>query len=255
MLWRAAFHIRGCDEPLRSANGKCAKLDENAEKNGYLEQVKRQVIRGEGKRPKGETGYQLVASKIVEELNNTLTQNTHRALAFNADEKSALVDLLASHEARELAAALASTGIREARNYDLCSMLSTILWVQASGSLKTTVIDSRYSSLVGKYVQHDPRLAQAMSEIAKRLSKSIGSSLSLHAEQRFTQKETLAAILLFAMKLHNFMAKCSPSFVEKLRWCFVPAQSLGYQFSKVSGELPSIVQDLTKLFKTKRDPK
>jgi len=216
-------------------------------KGGYLEQVKREVRREPGKRPKGDTGYQLVASRIVDELDRTLAQNTSGALTFNTDEKSALVDLIDSREARNLVAGLVSPTIRQAKAYDLCSMLSTILWTRANIPLKERAIDTGYSNLLVKYVK-DPRFGAAISRIARRLPKASGISLSQYAETRFAQRETLASLIFFGLRFHNFMANCSPTFVEKLRWCLVPTQPLAYTFSKISRELPEIVQDVTEAF-------
>jgi len=55
-------------------------------------------------------------------------------------------------------------------------------------------------------------------------------------------------LIFFGLTFHNFMANCSPTFVEKLRWCLVPTQPLAYAFSKISHELPEMVQDMTEIF-------
>jgi hypothetical protein len=217
---------------------------------GYLVRMKREVQRDTGKRPKGEMGFQLVASKIVDELGKTLVQNTSGLLTFSTTEKSALVELFDSRETRNLAAALAPSDIGKQKSYDLCSMLATILWAHASGAVKTTPIDIKYSSSVEKFVQ-DPRITELMSKVIKRVPNALGKSLSPEQEVRLPEKVTLSRIILFSIRFHNFMANCSPEFVEKLGWC-MPTQFGGYQVTRLSRELPSISKDLTKWFKAGR---
>ena len=149
-----------------------------------------------------------------------------------------------------LLVALTPDSIRQAKSYDLCSMLSTILWGHATGAVKTAAIDPRYSSVVGEFVQ-DQRVAELMSKVAKRVPGLFGTSFSLQEETRLAQRETLVSIIQFAITFHNFMAKYAPRFSEKLRWC-MPAQVLGYQFSKLSSEMPSIADNLTKWLKTSK---
>ncbi len=218
---------------------------------GYLRKVKRDVQRETGKRPKGESGYQLVASKVADELDRTLSENTHGALIFTPDEKATLTEFLDSSESRNLAAAFVSPSIRQAENYDICSMLSTILWTHASGAVKGKPIDPKYSNVLLKYVQ-EPWFTDAISKIAKRVPRLLGTSLSGYAEERFESKDALTSLASFSLMFSNFMAKCSPSFVEKLQWCMQPPQTFAYQVTKLSGMMPSIVGILSEQFRRDR---
>lgn len=138
-------------------------------------------------------------------------------MAFNSDEKSALVDLLDSGESRNLAAAVASDSIREEKSYDLCSMLATMFWTYATLLLKHTKINLKQSKTLPKYAAEYPLIVGAITKIAKAVPKVFGTSLSEYAETRLSQRETLTSLFFFNVKFRNFMARRSPDFTEKLR--------------------------------------
>jgi hypothetical protein len=102
------------------------------EEKGYLTRVEREVTRIPGRRPKGDTGFQLVSAKIVAEMNRTLSQNTDGDLSFTKDEMQRLSRFFDSRDARNLMARIAPTSIRDVKSWDLCSAFSLIFYAMAS---------------------------------------------------------------------------------------------------------------------------
>jgi len=220
-------------------------------KNGYLRKVKRKVPREADKRPKGDTGYQLVVSKIVEELDRTLIENTSGALAFSHDEQAVLAEFLDSSEARNLASALVSPNIRQDKSNDLCAMFTTIFWTHTSGVKRGGPTDANGFARIEKHVE-DPRFTRVISDAVKKTgavgSAFLGSVMTeeetRHYTQRYTEIKTFIRILKFARKLSDFMSSCEQAFVEKLRWCGQPTSPSAYGFAKVADELPSILKEI-----------
>lgn len=219
-------------------------------RNGLLERVEREVEIVPGRRPKGKFGFQLVALKLVEEMDRTLVQNTHGKLFFTDDEKRSLAELLDSQEARAFIAAVRPSNLGELSSYDLCSVFSTIFWSHAYGSSKRKLMNSKDGHLIEKYAD-DPRFIRVIETVVKKaatLKSFFGTSVSPDEShryvKRFTNKDSPLRLIRFSLRLSDFMLDCSPTLVEKLSWSGQTALPSVYEFSKLGVKLPSLMREI-----------
>lgn len=199
---------------------------------------------------RGESGYQLVSLKVVEEMDRTLAQNTRGKLFFTDDEKKNLIEFLDSQEARGFMAATRPPNIGELSSYDLCSAFSTIFWHHAQASSKRKLMNSKDGHLLEKYAD-DPRfirVIEAAVEKAGTLKSFFGTSVSPDEShryvKRFTNKDSPLHLIRFSLRLSDFMSNCSSTLVEKLSWSGQTALPSLYDFSKLGVKLPSLMREI-----------
>jgi hypothetical protein len=172
-----------------------------------------------GRRPRGPKGYQLVALKIVEEMNRTLIQNTDGELHFSTEEVRSLSDLFNSSTFREFVGVVTPTSIQESENFDLCSMFTPVFWGYAPRLLISESELKRY----------DPSFFKTIVKGRQRMLAISGYELA----DRFKQtNESIPRLANFAIHLDLFMANRSPNSVKKLIWSFLPNLSNAYRLSK-----------------------
>ncbi len=224
-------------------------------KEGYLEQVKREVIRVPKHRPKGDTGYQLVALKLVEEFEKTLEENTKGNLSFNPEEKQRLTKFFDLAITREFVTAMTPSNIGNADSYDLCSLFSPIFWMNSlpqirKGKQKDRSLESQELHELTKYA-NNPRFLDAMAKVGRSVGEGIGAPLSPQQIRNYTSS---IPTLRFGLTFHTFIQSCSSDFLEKLRWSMQPSSSHLFTFSRVADKLPSqLRKTLRELKKSPQD--
>ena len=149
------------------------------EGRGYLKRVQRDVERQPGRRPKGDTGYQLVSTKIVAEMNRTLSQNTDGNLSFTKDEMEKLSRFFDSRDARNLMARITPTSLRDVKSWDLCSAFSLIFYAMAS-SMESR---RRFKSGTLPNKGETPEGFMHLVNFGKVLQLTMGNRLSLLAKK------------------------------------------------------------------------
>jgi hypothetical protein len=234
------------ERPMPNVQGWMKRLV----RSGYLEHVKREVVHIPGRRPKGDTGYQLVASKVVDEMDGALAKNTNGKLFFTDDERRSLTEFLDSEDARTFMAAISPRDIAKLDRYDLCSIFSTLFWNYASSSKKRISTDSRDFLALEKHVS-DPSFVRVIKAAVKALSQLeplLGSGITEDEARsfvnRFVAEGTLVRLARFSSRFSDFISKCSPEFLEKLSWSGQTALPSIYQFIRLGVTLPSIMKGI-----------
>lgn len=201
---------------------------------GYLHEVKENPSHGS-------RTVALSIPRLIDELDNTLQNNTRAALTLDERDRNILTRLIDSPTTRAIVREIFPTEkIRENQSFDLCLLLTSLLWSRGTASQVPFSLSERLGAEI--LLETNPDLFADMKD---QLSSNLAAEFGLSEKHRDLQRMSVETLV----NLRALFEKVKPPapLIEKLKWAMMPfGAPEAYIFERFDRNLNEIISEVAK---------